>query len=341
MKAYSEDLRTRVIYDCDSGMSTKAVADKYRVSRSWVRILKQRRRETGSLLPKQRVSAKRRKFPVDKFSELEAFLKEGAIAHGWINELWTIQRVMELIRSKFNVALSHTTVWNILKRDLGWSSIKPQTVLRERDEERISNWRERGFDEIRRRAHKRGAYLVFADEAGFMLQPTLRKTFAPRGSRPVTRVSDPHGRISTACAIAISPKRKRLSLYFRLLPDNTNFTGHSIASFLKHVHQELRSPLTMIWDSIPIHSADPVRRYLRSQREVVLERIPEYAPELNPADGVWSYIKYGRLPNFAPHDLSTLRKQVTTELETLRDKPALLASFIAKCKLSLDDWQGA
>jgi len=72
------------------------------------------------------------------------------------------------------------------------------------------------------------------------------------------------------------------------------------------------------------------------QREVVLERIPEYAPELNPADGVWSYIKYGRLPNFAPHDLSILRKQVTKELEDLSDKPPHLASFIAKCKLSLD-----
>ena len=320
-------------------MSTKAVAEKYRVSGSWVRILKQRRRETGSILPKQRAkSATRRKFAVDKLSELEAFLKEGAIAHGWINELWTIQRVMGLIKSKFNVALSHTTVWNILKKDLRWSSIKPQTVLRERDEEKISNWRERGFAEIRKRAQRRGAYLVFADEAGFMLQPTLRKTFAPRGSRPVTRVSDPHGRISTACAIAVSPKLKRLNLYFRLLPDNTNFTGHSIASFLKYIHQELRSPLTMIWDSIPIHSADPVRKYLRSQREVVLERIPEYAPELNPADGVWSYIKYGQLPNFAPHDLSTLRKHVTKELEDLNDKPQHLASFIAKCKLSLDDW---
>jgi len=335
MKAYSEDLRIRVIYDSDSGMPTKALADKYRVSPAWVRNLKRHRRETGSISPKQRSTWPRR-FPVEKLSELEAYLTQGAIAHGWINELWTVQRVWELIKSKFQIDLSQGTVWRILKRDLKWSSIKPQTVLRERDEEKISRWRKQEFDEIRRRTQKRGAYLVFVDEAGFMLQPTLRKTFAPRGSRPVTRVSDPHGRISTACAITVSPKRKRLNLYFRLLPDNTNFTGHSIASFLKYVHQELRSPLTMIWDSIPIHSADPVRRYLRSQREIVLEIIPEYAPELNPADGVWSYIKYGRLANFAPHDLSILRKQVTKELKELCDKPKHLASFIAKSKLSLD-----
>jgi putative transposase len=300
-----------------------------------VRNLKRLHRETGSISPRPRTFGTYRRFPIDKLPELEGLLKQGAIAHGWINELWTIQRVWELIGKKFNIHLSQGTVWKILTRDLHWSSIKPQTVLRERDEEKIAQWRVQGFDEIRLRAEKRGAYLVFVDEAGFMLQPTVRKTFAPRGSRPVNKVSDPHGRISTACAITVSPKRKRLYLYFRLLPDNRNFTGYTVASFLTYLHQKLRSPLTIIWDSIPIHSARPVRRHLRSHRETVLEMIPEYAPELNPADGVWSYIKYGRLANFAPPDLATLRKQVVVELRGLCKKPRHLASFIAKSKLEI------
>jgi transposase len=49
MEAYSLDLRKRVVADCDADMGTKAVAEKYRVSTSWVRSLKQRRRETGSI----------------------------------------------------------------------------------------------------------------------------------------------------------------------------------------------------------------------------------------------------------------------------------------------------
>jgi transposase len=338
MKTYSEDLRTRVIHDSDAGMSTKAVADRYRVSRSWVRRLRQRWRETGSILPKQRTGLQAfRRFPGDKLSELEALLRKGATAHGWINDLWTTQRVKELIKSKFQIELSPATALRILKKGLKWSSIKPQAILRERDEEKICRWRERDFHEIRRLAEERGAHVVFIDEAGFMLQPTLRRTFAPRGSRAVTRVSDPHARISTACAIGVSPKRKRLSLYFRLLSDNTNFTGQSVASFLRYVSQELRSPLTVIWDSIPIHSAKPVRRFLSFHQSIILEAIPEYAPELNPADGVWSYIKYSRLANFAPIDLGALRLQVTKELELLASKPQLLASFIAKCKLSFDD----
>jgi transposase len=52
MKPYSIDLRERVLADCDAGMGTDAVAQKYRVSPAWVRRLKQRRREDGSIAPK-------------------------------------------------------------------------------------------------------------------------------------------------------------------------------------------------------------------------------------------------------------------------------------------------
>jgi transposase len=51
VKPYSLDLRTRVLEDCDAGLPTGSVAAKYRVSSSWVRRLKQRRRETGSIAP--------------------------------------------------------------------------------------------------------------------------------------------------------------------------------------------------------------------------------------------------------------------------------------------------
>jgi transposase len=53
MQAYSMDLRERVLKDCDSGMSTLEVSVKYRVSESWVRRLKQRRRETGEVAPRR------------------------------------------------------------------------------------------------------------------------------------------------------------------------------------------------------------------------------------------------------------------------------------------------
>jgi transposase len=52
MRAYSMDLRQRVLADCDDGMGATAVAAKYRVSESWVRRLKQRRKATGETAPR-------------------------------------------------------------------------------------------------------------------------------------------------------------------------------------------------------------------------------------------------------------------------------------------------
>ena len=53
MKAYSMDLRERVLKDCDAGMKTGAVAENYSVSPAWVRRLKQRRAATGEVEPRQ------------------------------------------------------------------------------------------------------------------------------------------------------------------------------------------------------------------------------------------------------------------------------------------------
>jgi len=52
MDAYSQDLRQRILQDGDGGLTTRVVATKYRVSESWVRRLKQRRRETGETRPR-------------------------------------------------------------------------------------------------------------------------------------------------------------------------------------------------------------------------------------------------------------------------------------------------
>jgi transposase len=51
--AYSVDLRARVLQDADAGLSSKALAERYHVSRAWVDALKQRRRETGSIGPRK------------------------------------------------------------------------------------------------------------------------------------------------------------------------------------------------------------------------------------------------------------------------------------------------
>ena len=62
MAPYSMDLRARVLADCDVGLAPKEVAAKFRVSRSWVNRLVQRRRETGEVGPRPQTVFKKQAF---------------------------------------------------------------------------------------------------------------------------------------------------------------------------------------------------------------------------------------------------------------------------------------
>ena len=189
---------------------------------------------------------------------------------------------------------------------------------------------------ILNRAQKRHAYIVFVGESGFMLAPLLRRTWAPRGCTPIVRISGPHGRISVIGAITISPERRHFSFYFQLSTDNANFRGESVVQFIDHVRHKIRGPLTILWDQIMIHRAKPVTDYFARHRRLVVEAFPPYAPELNPVDNVWSYVKYNRLANYSPRNLNELRQRITTEFCRLQKRPHLLRSFFKHTGLSLD-----
>lgn len=169
-----------------------------------------------------------------------------------------------------------------------------------------------------------------------MLTPTVRRTFAPRGQTPIHYSWDRHDRISAISAITVSPKQHRLGLYFLLLPDNENAQAEDVVCFLRLLQRHLRRPLTVVWDRSKIHDrSKAVQDYLAKNRRVVTEKLPPYAPELNPDEGVWNHTKYARLCNFAPADTDDLRQRLTSHLEQLRRRPDLLASFIKHAKLSI------
>ncbi len=170
-----------------------------------------------------------------------------------------------------------------------------------------------------------------------MMEPLVRRTWAPRGHTPVLRISnEPHGRISVIGAMTIRLEPKKFGFLFHLSPDNVNFRGHSVTEFLAHVQNKLNSHVTVVWDSIRIHSAEHVKHYLAKHPTMAVEILPPYAPELNPVDNIWSYIKYNRLANFCPHDLAELRKCVKAELFRIQKMPDLLESLFLHTGLTLD-----
>ena len=269
-------------------------------------------------------------------TRLEGLLLRGAVAHGWRTELWTAARVADLIEREFGIAFHPEHVRKVLKRKPGWTSRKPRKRARERDEVAIEHRRRQELPKALRRARRRGAHLVFLDESGFMLTPTVRRTLAPRGKTPILRSRDRHDRISAISAITLSPKGKRLGLHFRLLPDDTNARGEDTVEFLRGLRRRLPVPLTILWDKGNIHDrSKAVRAYPAEHPSIETVRFPSYTPEANPDEGVWQHAKHGRLANFTPHDTTELRAELVKELERLHRRPKLLASFIRHARIPI------
>lgn len=107
MKAYSMDLRERVVQDCDAGLGTKAVSEKYSVSPAWVRRLMQRKKDGKGIAPR---SSRNKRVP-----KLAAYSDR-------IREL--IQATPDLtlaeLRSELKVKVALATLW-VAVRDLGFT----------------------------------------------------------------------------------------------------------------------------------------------------------------------------------------------------------------------------
>lgn len=107
MKAYSKDLRQRVLADCDGGMEIRQVAVKYRVSESWIRRLRQRRRENGEVDPRTRATPSPKWLPYsESLQQLianrpDATLSELKAELGFPFSLATLSRALQALRFTF------------------------------------------------------------------------------------------------------------------------------------------------------------------------------------------------------------------------------------------------
>ena len=113
------------------------------------------------------------------------FLRQGAKKHGWPNDFWTADRVARLVRERFGLSYHPEHVRKILKQRLGWTRQQPRRKPRERIDQKVEWWLCTELPRLLREAFRRQAHVVFLDEAGFQLTPSVRRTLAPRGQTPV------------------------------------------------------------------------------------------------------------------------------------------------------------
>jgi hypothetical protein len=93
---------------------------------------------------------------------------------------------------------------------------------------------------------------------------------------------------------------------------------------------------TVLWDGLPAHRSSAMQAWIRSQRSwLVVERLPAYAPELNPVEGLWSSLKAIELANLASPTLAEVIAQAHRGIQRVRRTPHLAYSFLRHAGLSV------
>jgi len=139
-------------------------------------------------------------------------------------------------------------------------------------------------------------------------------------------------KISSISAVTVSPKRHRVNLYSRF-HSNKNIRAPQVVSFLKQLLKHLRGPVMLFWDGGRPHHAALTHRFLKENPRLKTERFPAYAPELNPDEFVWNYLKRG-IANSAPKDLAHLRRLISGPLGRLKRSQKLLRGCLKASELS-------
>jgi transposase len=195
----------------------------------------------------------------------------------------------------------------------------------------------------KRTAADLGAWLVFEDESGQGLRPPKGRTWGRRGATPVVTVTGGHNtRVSLAALIAVKPGQQPRLVYRvhhgRRGDKRKGFTEPEYARLLDAAHQQLGGPLVVVWDNLNAHVSGVMADLVAARPWLTVFRLPPYAHELNPVEGVWSVLKRS-LSNLVKRDITQLTALVKTRLKQMQYRPGLIEGFLTGTRLDLSPFR--
>jgi transposase len=149
------------------------------------------------------------------------------------------------------------------------------------------------------------------------------RTYAPVGQTPILHEHLSRDHLSVISAITLEGK-------LFMMEQQRSFKSQDVVRFLRHLLGQIPGKLLIIWDGSPIHSGRAVKDFLSSgaSRRLKLERLPGYAPDLNPDEGVWKHLKYVELKNLCCQSLKELKGELRKAKERLRHKRDVILGCI-------------
>ena len=143
-------------------------------------------------------------------------------------------------------------------------------------------------------------------------------------------------RASMAAALGYQPDGTKARLCFHLQADS--YDTDSLIAVLDQLKGFYAGQRVVLWDGLSAHWSYKMRAHLDVQRDwLTVERLPAYAPELNPVEGLWANLKGGELANCTGDTIAQVADQAQHGIERVCDSDSLVVGFLAHSGLSLAD----
>ena len=240
--------------------------------------------------------------------------------YGFDFALWTRRIVQALLEEKLGIELGLTAVGRLLAS----LDITPQKPLRrayERDPQMVALWLKETYPKLKQRAKRLGAKIFFLDEAGFQSDPPLGRTYGLKGQTPVVTTSGQRQSLNVISAVNARGEFWAASYSGKL-------NAEAFVAFLENFIDSQRGKVFLVVDGHPAHKAKIVKAYLKSlQGRLELHFLPPYAPDLNPDEFVWSYMKSNGVSKKPLKQNESLTKRVEEDLNKIKRDPGLVRSF--------------
>ncbi len=116
-----------------------------------------------------------------------------------------------------------------------------------------------------------------------------------------------------------------------------SYDAEAVVGALRVLLRKISGKIVLIWDGSPIHRAHEIKDFLKrgAAKLLHLEQLPGYAPDLNPDEGIWNYLKRVELGNVCCTDLDHLQKELIRARERLRHKTEIIQRCSRQCSYLL------
>ena len=245
-----------------------------------------------------------------------ALVAAGPAAAGYPTGCWHSALLQDLLQREFGV-LDHGHDVAALRRHLGCSYQQARFVPAQRDEARRQHWRTVVWPAIVREARRRGALLLFGDEASFAQWGSLGYPWAPRGQQPL---------------VTTGGKRQGYKV-FGLIDSFTGrwfahghtgrCTAESSCAFLATVLAATDQPSVLLQDGARDHTAKRTRQFIAAHADrLTVYQLPSSSPDDHPIEHLWRTSKRRNTHNRSFPTCADLTTAVETALASFQDHPA-------------------